>query len=73
MSTAMEITMNAASNTVSEVLDGLANSRDEQRRTQFAPLAVVQEALPIWLWQETRGSDLSVGIEQCGNGTLPIF
>ena len=42
MRTTVEITMNAASSTVSDVLIGLAKGRDEQRRTQHTCSAVGQ-------------------------------
>ena len=50
--TAMEITLIAASCTVSDVSDGLPKRRNEQRRRQHALSADTQAALQMWQWRK---------------------
>ena len=50
MRTAMEITLNAVSCTVSDVSTGLPKSKHEQRHMRHTLSAVVYAALLIRLW-----------------------
>ena len=70
--TAMEITTNAASSTVSEVPTDLPMGRNEQLSTEHTHTAVVQVALLVWLPPEKWTGILSAGTGHRSDGALQL-
>ena len=73
LSTAMEITMNGISCTVSDVSKGLTKSSNGDGHIQLAPSAAVQAALHMQLQQLRRLPHPSAGMMHCGRGRQPSF
>ena len=70
---AVEIMVIVASSNVSDLSNHLSKSREEQRRTQHAPSAVVQLALVMRLQPKKWGSPRSAGSKHGGHGAAHFF